>query len=75
MTRQRTFSEQIRKLLKESDVTRYRISQDTGIDQAVLSRFVNKKGGLSMDALDQLAEYFGWSVIADDKKRRQKGKK
>ena len=72
MSRQDSLSDQIRQLIDNADETRYRIAINTGIDHATISRFMNGERGLSMECLDTLAEYFGWKIIAD-KKRRQKG--
>ena len=38
------------------------IAAETGIDAATLSRFMNGKGGLSMEGLDLIAECLGWSL-------------
>ena len=74
MPRQIPFSDQIRKLIDDADETRYRIAVETGIDHAVMSRFMTGKGGLSMDSIDALSKYFGWTINADEKKRHKKGK-
>jgi len=65
------FSDQIRKAVKESTISRYAIYKQTGIDQAALSRFVNGKMGLSLENLDLLAEMLGLEVVS----RRRKPKK
>jgi transcriptional regulator with XRE-family HTH domain len=48
-------SDQLRHLIRGSGISRYRLAQDTGIDQAMLSRFMAGKGGLSMNSIDALA--------------------
>ena len=58
-----SISETIRKAILTADVSRYRIARETGIEEAALSRFVNRKRGLSMEALDQLADYFGFRLV------------
>jgi hypothetical protein len=63
-----TISEEIRKAILTASVTRYRISQDTGIQESTLCRFVSGERGLSMIAIDQLADYFGFKIV------RAKGK-
>lgn len=65
------FSDQIRKAVRESGVTRYAIFKATGIDQGTLSKFVRGQVGLSMDSLDALADMLGLEVVA----QRCKGKK
>jgi plasmid maintenance system antidote protein VapI len=56
-------SEQIRRAIVEAEVTRYRIAQDTGLDEATLCRFISGERGLSMMAIDRLAEYFGYKLV------------
>lgn len=58
-----TITDQIKKAILSADVSRYQIAKDTGIEQAVLSRFVNGKSGLSSTSFDQLAEYFGYTLV------------
>lgn len=53
--------ELIRKEITHSDKTRYRISQDTGIEQAVLCR-VMQGGSLKAETADILLNYFGYEV-------------
>lgn len=54
------------KALLESDISRYQISQDTGIDQAVLSRLANGKTDLNAISLERgqlLADYYDAMVL------------
>jgi transcriptional regulator with XRE-family HTH domain len=55
----KAISEQLREAIERSGKSRYRIAQDTGISQAILSRFVNTKCGLSLAYVDVLCEYLG----------------
>ncbi len=50
-------SDQVRTAIETCGKTRYRISKDTGILEATLSRFMSEDRGLRMRALDILAEY------------------
>jgi hypothetical protein len=50
------FSDQLRAAVLNADVTRYRISKDTGISESILSRFVRGDAGLSMEYVDRLCE-------------------
>lgn len=63
------FSDQIRKALRESGVTRYAIFKATGIDQGTLSKFVKGQVGLSMDSLDALAGMLGLEIAVRRRKR------
>ena len=66
-------TEQVRQAIDACGKTRYQISQDTGIDQATLCRFMGGNGGLSIPILDRLGEYLGLRIVAN-KPRKQKGK-
>lgn len=55
-------SEQLRRAIAMSDVSRYRIAEATGISQSTLSLFCSGKRGLSMEAIDRLVDFFGWQV-------------
>jgi transcriptional regulator with XRE-family HTH domain len=59
MPKKTSISDQVRKAINAAGVTRYRIAQDTGVDEATLSRFVNGERGLSLPVLDKLADYLG----------------
>ncbi len=67
--RQKKLSEQIRKAVADSGITRYRISKDTGVDDGALSRFHHGKAGLSMDALDRIGAYLGLDIVVRKKER------
>ncbi|MHC4947203.1 MAG: helix-turn-helix domain-containing protein [Planctomycetota bacterium] len=67
--RRETLSDQIRRAVLDSDLTRYRIWQETGIDQAALSRFVRGDAGLSLDALDRLADLLDLNIVAGRRRR------
>ena len=45
-----TVSEQIRQLIDECGVSRYRIAKETGVSEPALSHFMSGKTGLSMRA-------------------------
>lgn len=62
-------SDRIRAEISHSAVSRYRIAQDTGIEESTLSRFISGERGLSMEALDTLFEYFGLDVVRRGRKR------
>ena len=53
------FSDEIRAAVQDCGKTRYQIAKETGIDAAVLCRFVQGQVGLSMDTLDKLAANLG----------------
>jgi len=72
MTRKRTkLTDQLRRAIETSDKSRYVLWQETGIDQATLSRFMHGKGGLSLNGWNLLAEALGLELV----KRRPKVKR
>ena len=64
------FSDQIRQAILASKKTRYRLAKETGIDTATLSRFIHGKGGLSIEAIDALANLLGWDLHTTDNNSR-----
>jgi transcriptional regulator with XRE-family HTH domain len=61
---QKSLSAQIRKIIKKCGMSRYRICKMIGIQQAVMSRFMNDNGGLSMEMLDKLAALLKLEVVS-----------
>jgi transcriptional regulator with XRE-family HTH domain len=58
-------SEQIRRAVDGAGVPRRRVCKGAGIDEAVMSRFMAGTVGLSLAALDSLADVLGLNVTAD----------
>jgi len=65
MSKRKAFSDQLREAIKLASVTRYRIAVDTGVSQAVLSRFMHYKVGLSMETVDVLVDYLGMQLVPE----------
>ena len=64
-TKRRTkLSDQIRQAIDASGVSRYRICKQIGLDQALLSRFMQDRSGLSVQTLDALADVLGLDLVA-----------
>jgi predicted XRE-type DNA-binding protein len=57
-------SEQIRRAVDASGLSRYQICKATGIDQASFSRFMAGKVGLTQANLDAVADMLGLEVTA-----------
>jgi len=74
MSKRKPFSDQLREAIKLASVTRYRIAVDTGVSQAVLSRFMHYQVGLSMETVDTLVEYLGLQLVATKPETRAKGR-
>ncbi len=64
-------SDQLRQAIEQSYQTRYAISQATGIDESVLSKFVRGLRGMSLDSVDALAEHLGLRLTTDDEPQRK----
>ena len=60
--------ETIRKRIERCGKSRYRISQDTGVDEATLCRIVAGKA-CSTETADILLKYFGLTISKKGKKR------
>ena len=67
------FSDQIRRVMDASGMSRYAICKAIGLPQSAMSRFMTGKGGLSMDTLDKLAELLGFSVATRPKRKKVGG--
>jgi len=67
-------SDQLRQIVLDCGKSRYQIAKETGIDESALSRFVNGERGLSMEALDKVAECLGLRFTAGSKPRAKKGR-
>ena len=66
-------TDQVREAIDDCGVTRYRISQDTGIDESTLSKFYHGQRGMSLDNLNVLFDYLGLRIVKGRKPQR-KGK-
>ncbi len=67
-------SEQIRRAVKASGLSQYRISKELDVSESTISRFVSGKGGLSMEYLDALADLLELNIAATRKRRQRKGR-
>jgi transcriptional regulator with XRE-family HTH domain len=66
-----TFSDQLRRAILDSGLTRYVISRETGVAESVLSRFVRGERGLSTESIDPLMEFLGLEIRPRRKARRR----
>jgi transcriptional regulator with XRE-family HTH domain len=74
MVKKMRFSDQLRRAVEQSDLTRYQISKRTGIAQSILSRFINQGAGLSMESTDRLCDCLRLRLVAEDQPRKRKGR-
>jgi plasmid maintenance system antidote protein VapI len=61
--------ETIKKQIEKNGLSRYRIWQDTGVDQATLSRLMQGKT-ITAETADILCKYFGLELKSKKKKAR-----
>ena len=52
-------SSQLRKHIKKSHLSQYRIAKNIGVSQAVISRFMTERSGLSLNTIDKIGEELG----------------
>ena len=62
-----TISEELRNAILKSKLTRYAIAVGSGIDHAVLRRFMNGERDIKLRTADQIAAFLGLELV---KKRR-----
>lgn len=62
--RHKSLTDQLRQVIDESGLTRYKIAKETGIDESALGRFYNGHRGLSMEALNALGEYLELTIVS-----------
>ncbi|MDA1054807.1 MAG: helix-turn-helix transcriptional regulator [Planctomycetota bacterium] len=66
-------SGQLRDAIVNAEITRYRISQETGISEAGLSRFVNGTAGLSLESIDKIGQCLNLEIVANNQNDKRKG--
>jgi transcriptional regulator with XRE-family HTH domain len=70
--RRAKLSEQIRRAVDASGLSRYRICKELGIAESTLSRFMSDQGGLSMEYLDRLAELLDLRIEAGGRRHKKR---
>ena len=56
-------SDEIRDAVDASGMSRYAIAKALGVAESTMSRFMNGKGGLSMEYIDRLAALLGLHIV------------
>lgn len=64
--------DEIRRAIKASDKSRYRLSKETSIPESQLSRLMTGEKGLSFDALERLVEALDLEIVIQKKSKRKK---
>ena len=65
-----TFTEQLRRAIRDCGETRYALAQRTGIAQSTMSRFVTGNRGLSMEAIDRLFDALDLEIKPRNRKAK-----
>ena len=60
----------IRNAIEAGDMTRYRIAKETGISESQLSLFMAGNKGLSVEALETLADCLGLEITTRRKRKK-----
>ncbi len=63
--------DEIRAAILKSGLSRYRIAKDTGIGQPQLSRLMTGERGLSIEAIERLADYLELQIVVRPKQRKR----
>ena len=66
----KSFSDQIRAAVDASDLTRYRICKNAGIDHGAFSNFMAGRRGMSLESLDRLTAVLGLRVTTGRRTRK-----
>ena len=66
----RDIEDQLRQAILGSDMSRYRMSQISGVDQAVLSNFVNCKRTMTLVTAAKLAGVLGMELSVNNKNNK-----
>ena len=65
-------TDQLKKAINESGLSRFEIARRSGVEESALSRFVNGKRSLVIESVDRLADVLGLSLISTKKRGRTK---
>jgi len=64
------FTDQIRRAVRNSELSQYALCKMTGINKAAMSRFVNGKTGIGCEYLDLIADALGLQIVVNKAKRK-----
>ncbi len=66
-------TDQLRQLIDECGLTRYRIAKESGVSEATLSKFALRQRGISNQAMDAVGEFLELKIVMG-RRPRKKGK-
>lgn len=56
-------SKQLKKFIRDSGLTAYQLSKDTGVAQSTLSRFMAGKAGVNSAVIDKICKRLGLLLV------------
>ena len=65
MVKKMKFSDQIRRAINDSGLSRYEICKRMDFSESVMSKFMGGKSGLAIETLDRLADEIGMSIATE----------
>ena len=65
----KSMADRIRAAIERDGRTVYRLSQDSGVAQAVIGRFVHGERDLNLRTADRLCEALGLRLVADKRRK------
>jgi DNA-binding phage protein len=68
------FSDQLRRAVDQSGLSRYEICKRAGLDQSVMHRFMHERSGLSMATVDAICKTLGLELVKRQSPGMKKGK-
>lgn len=72
--KQDSLSNQLRRAIDDCGMSRYAIAKSLHLDQALLSRFMSGKGGLSVKTIDKLGALLRLRIVVDKGRQKTKGR-
>ena len=57
--------------MDDSGLTRYRIAQETGINESSLGQFYHGERGLSLESLDRLGQFLQLRIVMERKPEKK----
>lgn len=69
MTKTKPLTDQLREHIRQADFSQRQFAFRVGTDPAVLSRFLNGRGGLSMEVIDNVGKLLGLTLVAETPKK------
>jgi hypothetical protein len=61
-----TLSGQLRQIIADCGLTRYRVCKLAGVDQGQMHRFVTTGKGISLETLDRIGQALRLRLVVDD---------